>query len=98
LFECIESTPGGALYANDKAMQGYRGGQFPDGAVIVFDRAKSLASCNATEEIRGHRRLGFRRVIGPDHCAEHCSARSNALEVGINTNLQEFSSCLLVNI
>jgi len=25
------------IYANDKAMEGYRTGRFPDGAVIVFD-------------------------------------------------------------
>lgn len=34
------------IFANDKAMQGYRTGQFPDGAVIAFDliATKDLAA------------------------------------------------------
>ncbi|HEX6929881.1 MAG TPA: cytochrome P460 family protein, partial [Gammaproteobacteria bacterium] len=35
------------LYANDKAMEGYRSGKFPDGAVIVFDLLEATADGNA---------------------------------------------------
>lgn len=45
------------LYANDKALQGYRSGKFPDGAVIVFDLLEAKADGNATVE-------GARKVLG----------------------------------
>lgn len=49
------------LYANDKAMQGYRAkpglGQFPDGAVIVFDLLEANAADHAVTE-------GKRKVVG----------------------------------
>jgi hypothetical protein len=45
------------LYANDKAMQGYRDGGFPDGAIIVFDLLEATAKDNAVTE-------GARKVVG----------------------------------
>ncbi|HEY8540103.1 MAG TPA: cytochrome P460 family protein [Steroidobacteraceae bacterium] len=45
------------LYANDKAMEGYRTGKFPDGAVIVFDLLEAAAADNAITE-------GKRKLIG----------------------------------
>ncbi len=45
------------LYANDKAMQGYRSGRFPDGSVIVFDL---LAATSADHSITE----GERKVVG----------------------------------
>jgi hypothetical protein len=38
------------IYANDKAMQGYRAGQFPDGSVIVFDLLETRESAGTTVE------------------------------------------------
>jgi hypothetical protein len=34
------------IYANDKAMEGYRSGKFADGSVIVFDVIESLQQSN----------------------------------------------------
>jgi hypothetical protein len=48
------------LYANDKAMEGYRDGQFPDGAVIVFDLLATVEADNAVTE-------GPRKVLGVMH-------------------------------
>jgi hypothetical protein len=48
------------LYANDGAMQGYRDGKFPDGAVIVFDLLEAVAADNAITE-------GKRKVVGVMH-------------------------------
>ncbi len=46
------------IYANDKAMQGYRkGGAFPDGAVIIFDLLDVKRGGSAIEE-------GARKVVG----------------------------------
>jgi hypothetical protein len=45
------------LYANDQALQGYRSGRFPDGAVIVFDLLEAVATGNAVVE-------GSRKVLG----------------------------------
>lgn len=45
------------LYANEKAMQGYRTGEFPDGAVIVFDLLAVVNGGNAITE-------GNRKVLG----------------------------------
>lgn len=46
------------IYANDKAMQGYRkGGPFADGAVIVFDLLEARSGGGAIEE-------GPRKVVG----------------------------------
>ena len=45
------------LYANDKAMRGYRAGRFPDGAVIVFDLLEVDKSDNAIAE-------GPRKIVG----------------------------------
>lgn len=45
------------LYANDKAMTGYRSGSFPDGAVIVFDLLAAVTADNAVTE-------GKRKVVG----------------------------------
>ena len=38
------------IYANDRAMEGYAGGHFPDGAVIVFDLLETKESSGATLE------------------------------------------------
>ena len=43
------------IYANDKAMEGYRNGQFQDGAVIVFDLLEAHETAGVTAE--GPRRL-----------------------------------------
>ena len=48
------------LYANDEAMQGYRDGRFPDGAVIVFDLLEAPARDHAITE-------GARKVVGVMH-------------------------------
>ncbi|MEJ8567162.1 cytochrome P460 family protein [Elongatibacter sediminis] len=45
------------LYANEAAVQGYRTGQFPDGAVIVFDLLAAEDAGNALTE-------GARKVVG----------------------------------
>lgn len=45
------------IYANEKAMQGYRNGEFPDGAVIVFDLLEAVEDGNAIIE-------GNRKVLG----------------------------------
>ena len=45
------------LYANSKAMTGYRSGNFPDGAVIAFDLLEATAGGNAIVE-------GQRKVLG----------------------------------
>ena len=48
------------LYANRKALEGYRSGSFPDGAIIVFDL---LAAVDADHAITG----GARKVVGVMH-------------------------------
>jgi Cytochrome P460 len=48
------------LYANPKAVQGYKTGQWPDGAVIVFDLLESVLADNAATE-------GKRKVVGVMH-------------------------------
>lgn len=48
------------IYANDKAMAGYRAGRFPDGAVIVFDLLEAQRSNHAITE-------GSRKVLGVMH-------------------------------
>lgn len=48
------------LYANGKAMDGYRTGRFPDGAVIVFDLLEAKSADNAVIE-------GARKVVGVMH-------------------------------
>lgn len=45
------------LYANAKALEGYRTGRFPDGAVIVFDLLAANAADHAVTE-------GGRKVVG----------------------------------
>jgi hypothetical protein len=44
------------IYANDKAMEGYRTGHFPDGSVVVFDLLE-------TREVSGSTLEGARRFI-----------------------------------
>ena len=48
------------LYANEKAMTGYRTGKFPDGAVIVFDLFDAETKDHAITE-------GARKVVGVMH-------------------------------
>jgi len=45
------------LYANPQAVQGYRTGKFPDGAVIVFDLLEAQSADHAITE-------GPRKIIG----------------------------------
>lgn len=45
------------LYANDKALQGYKSQNFPDGSVIIFDLLEANRADNAVTE-------GNRKVIG----------------------------------
>jgi hypothetical protein len=55
----LHATFGGIhhLYANEAALQGYRSGKFPDGAVIVFDLLEAHARDNTVTE-------GARKVVG----------------------------------
>jgi hypothetical protein len=48
------------LYANDLALEGYRGDGFPDGAVIIFDLLEAVHDGNAVTE-------GQRKVVGVMH-------------------------------
>lgn len=48
------------LYANQMALEGYRSGRFPDGAVIVFDLLEAQRADNAVTE-------GSRKVVGVMH-------------------------------
>jgi hypothetical protein len=48
------------IYANKKAMEGYRSGKFPDGAVIVFDLLEAKSADHAVVE-------GARKVVGVMH-------------------------------
>lgn len=48
------------LYANAKAMQGYKTGRFPDGSVIIFDLLEANTADNALTE-------GARKVVGVMH-------------------------------
>ena len=48
------------IYANDKALKGYRQGSFPDGAVIIFDLLEATRADNAITE-------GPRKVVGVMH-------------------------------
>ena len=45
------------LYANDEAVQGYREGRFPDGAIIVFDLLTAVAADHTVT-------AGARKVVG----------------------------------
>ena len=58
----LHATFGGIhhLYANPKAMLGYRTGEFPDGAVIVFDLLEALSKDHTVTE-------GARKVVGVMH-------------------------------
>jgi hypothetical protein len=48
------------IYANDKALEGYRAGRFPDGAVIVFDLLDAVHADDTITE-------GVRKVAGVMH-------------------------------
>ncbi|HZP86112.1 MAG TPA: cytochrome P460 family protein [Burkholderiales bacterium] len=48
------------LYANAKALQGYAKGDFPDGAIIVFDLLEAKTADHAIGE-------GARKVVGVMH-------------------------------
>ncbi len=48
------------LYANKKALQGYKAGKFADGSVIVFDLLEAKAIDNTVQE-------GARKVLGVMH-------------------------------
>jgi hypothetical protein len=48
------------LYANELALEGYRSGRFPDGAVIVFDLLAAERADHAVTE-------GERKVLGVMH-------------------------------
>lgn len=48
------------IYANQKAVRGYRQGKFPDGSVIVFDLLEANSADNAVTE-------GRRKVVGVMH-------------------------------
>ncbi|BCX18176.1 MAG: hypothetical protein KatS3mg117_1858 [Geminicoccaceae bacterium] len=45
------------IYANAKALEGYRTGKFPDGSVIVFDLLEAVRADHAVSE-------GRRKVLG----------------------------------
>jgi Cytochrome P460 len=48
------------LYANPRAMQGYKSGKFADGSVIIFDLLEAKAADNTVQE-------GARKVLGVMH-------------------------------
>lgn len=48
------------LYANKKAMEGYKSGKFADGSVIVFDLLEAKVADNTVQE-------GARKVVGVMH-------------------------------
>ena len=48
------------IYANDKALTGYRSKTFPDGAVIIFDLLDAMRADNSLTE-------GQRKVVGVMH-------------------------------
>lgn len=48
------------VYANKKALQGYKSGRFPDGAIIVVDFFQEMAKDNAITE-------GARKVVAVAH-------------------------------
>jgi hypothetical protein len=48
------------IYANKKALEGYRAGRFPDGAVIVFDLLEAVHADDTVTE-------GARKVVGVMH-------------------------------
>lgn len=48
------------LYANPKAVAGYKSGKFPDGAIVVFDLLEAKSADNAVTE-------GARKVVGVMH-------------------------------
>jgi hypothetical protein len=48
------------IYANNKALEGYRSNTFPDGAVIIFDLLEAEHDDNAVTE-------GDRKVVGVMH-------------------------------
>ena len=48
------------LYANKKALAGYKSGKFADGSVIVFDLLEAKAADNTVQE-------GARKVVGVMH-------------------------------
>lgn len=48
------------IYANDKALEGYREGTFPDGSVLIFDLLEAVHDGNAITE-------GPRKVVGVMH-------------------------------
>jgi hypothetical protein len=48
------------IYANSKALEGYRTGRFPDGAVLIFDLFEAQAADHAVTE-------GQRKVLGVMH-------------------------------
>ncbi|MGH1537456.1 MAG: cytochrome P460 family protein [Gammaproteobacteria bacterium] len=45
------------IYANNKALQGYQSGKFPDGSTIIFDLLESVESDNSITESK-------RKVLG----------------------------------
>lgn len=48
------------LYANPKAVAGYKSGKFPDGAIVVFDLLEAKSADRAVTE-------GARKVVGVMH-------------------------------
>ena len=48
------------LYANKKALQGYKSGKFADGSIIAFDLLEAKAADNTIQE-------GSRKVLGVMH-------------------------------
>lgn len=48
------------LYANEKAIEGYRAGKFPEGSIIIFDLLEAVSAENAVTE-------GERKVVGVMH-------------------------------
>jgi hypothetical protein len=58
----LHGTFGGIhhLYGNEAALQGYRDGRFPDGAVIVFDLLEAVSADHTVTE-------GTRKVVGVMH-------------------------------
>jgi cytochrome P460 len=92
------------IYANDKAMEGYRTGQFPDGSVIVFDQLETRENAGTTQEgsrkfidvmtkdSKRHADTGgweFEEFTGDNHTDQVLTAQAKAGCFGCHTRQRE---------
>lgn len=69
------------IYANEKAMEGYSRGHFPDGSMIVFDLWEAVEKDNAITE-------GNRKVIGLMYKNSNVFAETGGWIFGAYKNMQ----------